>query len=41
MLDLAGEDDWVEQAHCVETLGAERVSDNEQNGVKWVVLSRS
>jgi predicted enzyme related to lactoylglutathione lyase len=38
MLDLAGEADWAEQAARVEALGAERVSDNEQDGIRWVVF---
>lgn len=38
MLDLGGEADWSEQADRVEALGAERVSDNEQDGVRWVVF---
>ncbi|ONK15450.1 VOC family protein [Streptomyces sp. MP131-18] len=38
MLDLGGGDDWAEQADRVEALGAERVSDNEQDGVRWVVF---
>jgi predicted enzyme related to lactoylglutathione lyase len=38
MLDLGGEDDWAEQADRVEALGAERVSDNEQDGIRWVVF---
>lgn len=38
MLDLGGEDDWAEQADRVEALGAERVSDNEQDGISWVVF---
>ncbi|OLT03215.1 hypothetical protein BJF90_26460 [Pseudonocardia sp. CNS-004] len=38
MLDLGGERDWAEQAGRVEALGAERVSDNEQDGVRWVVF---
>ncbi|WP_106586434.1 VOC family protein [Murinocardiopsis flavida] len=31
-----GEDDWAEQADRVAALGAERVSDNEQDRVRWV-----
>jgi hypothetical protein len=38
MLDLAGEADWAAQADRVETLGAERVSDNEQDSIRWVVF---
>jgi predicted enzyme related to lactoylglutathione lyase len=38
MLDLGGEEDWAEHADRVEALGAQRVSDNEQDGVKWVVF---
>jgi predicted enzyme related to lactoylglutathione lyase len=38
MLDLGGEDDWAEQADRVEALGAQRVSDNEQDGIRWVVF---
>jgi catechol 2,3-dioxygenase-like lactoylglutathione lyase family enzyme len=38
MLDLGGEADWSAQADRVETLGAERISDNEQDGVRWVVF---
>lgn len=38
MLDLGGEDDWAEQADRVEALGAERVSDNEHDGIRWVVF---
>ena len=38
MLDLAGEDDWSERADRIEALGAERVSENEQDGVGWVVF---
>ena len=38
MLDLSGEEDWAEQSDRVEALGAERVSDNEQDGIKWVVF---
>lgn len=38
MLDLGGEEDWAEQADRVEALGAVRVSDNEQDGVRWVVF---
>jgi predicted enzyme related to lactoylglutathione lyase len=38
MLDLAGEADWAEQADRVQALGAERVSDNEQDGIRWVVF---
>lgn len=38
MLDLGGEDDWAEQADRVEALGAERVSDNEQDGIRWAVF---
>ncbi|WP_205669229.1 VOC family protein [Amycolatopsis suaedae] len=38
MLDLGGEADWSEQADRVEALGAERVSDNEQDGIRWVVF---
>jgi predicted enzyme related to lactoylglutathione lyase len=38
MLDLGGEADWAEQADRVEALGAERVSDNEQDGIRWVVF---
>ncbi|UCM88973.1 VOC family protein [Streptomyces marincola] len=38
MLDLAGGGGWAEQADRVEALGAERVSDNEQDGVRWVVF---
>jgi predicted enzyme related to lactoylglutathione lyase len=35
-LDFDGGADWAEQANRVEALGAERVSDNEQGGVRWV-----
>ncbi|MET9256022.1 VOC family protein [Streptomyces sp. NPDC003717] len=38
MLDLGGEEDWAEQADRVAALGAERVSGNERDGVRWVVL---
>lgn len=38
MLDLGGKADWSQQADRVEALGAERVSDNEQDGIKWVVV---
>jgi hypothetical protein len=38
MLDLSGEDDWAEQAERVAALGAERVSDNEQDGIRWIVF---
>jgi glyoxalase superfamily protein len=38
MLDLGGEANWAEHADCVEALGAERVSDNEQDGIRWVVF---
>jgi hypothetical protein len=38
MLDLGGEANWAEQADRVEALGAERVSDNEQDGIRWVVF---
>lgn len=38
MLDLGGEADWSRQADRVEALGAERVSDNEVTGVRWVVF---
>lgn len=38
MLDLGGDTDWAEQADRVEALGAERVSDNEQGGIRWVVF---
>ncbi|MDQ8704709.1 VOC family protein [Streptomyces sp. LHD-70] len=38
MLDLGGGSDWAEQADRVEALGAERVSDNEQDGVRWTVF---
>ena len=38
MLDLGGGDDWVEQADRVEAMGADRVSDNEQDGIRWVVF---
>lgn len=35
-LDFDGGAGWAEEADRVEGLGAERVSDNEQNGVRWV-----
>ncbi|MDT0445782.1 VOC family protein [Streptomyces johnsoniae] len=38
MLDLGGADDWAEQADRVAALGAERVGDFEQDGVRWVVF---
>jgi predicted enzyme related to lactoylglutathione lyase len=38
MLDLGGGPDWSEQADRVAALGARRVSDNEQDGVRWVVF---
>ena len=38
MLDLSGGDDWQQQADRVEGIGAERVSDNEQDGIRWVVF---
>ncbi|WP_344283006.1 VOC family protein [Actinomadura napierensis] len=38
MLDLGGEADWLEQADRVQALGAERISDNEQDGIRWVVF---
>lgn len=38
MLDLGGGADWAEQADRVEALGAERVSDNERDGIRWVVF---
>jgi predicted enzyme related to lactoylglutathione lyase len=38
MLDLGGESDWAEQADRIEAVGAERVSDNEQDGIRWVVF---
>jgi hypothetical protein len=38
MLDLSGGDDWQRQADRVEGIGAERVSDNEQDGIRWVVF---
>jgi hypothetical protein len=38
MLDLGGEADWAAQADRVEALGAKRISDNEQDGLSWVVL---
>jgi Glyoxalase-like domain len=39
MLDLSGEEDWAEQADRVQALGAQRISDNEQDGIKWVVFA--
>ncbi|SDU79694.1 VOC family protein [Jiangella alkaliphila] len=36
MLDLGGEPNWREQADRVEALGGRRISDNEQDGVRWV-----
>ncbi|GAA4725626.1 Glyoxalase-like domain-containing protein [Promicromonospora umidemergens] len=39
MLDLSGDTDWAQQADRIEALGAERVSDNEQDdGTRWVVF---
>ncbi|AFU01149.1 VOC family protein [Nocardia brasiliensis] len=38
MLDLGGEPDWAEQADRIEALGAERISDNDLDGVRWVVF---
>jgi hypothetical protein len=38
MLDLGGGDDWQQHADRIERLGAERVSNNEQDGIRWVVF---
>lgn len=38
MLDFDGGADWTGQADRVEGLGADRVSDNDQNGIRWVVF---
>ncbi|QVQ52742.1 VOC family protein [Spiractinospora alimapuensis] len=35
LLDLAGGEAWAEEADRVEALGATRVSDNEEDGVRW------
>jgi predicted enzyme related to lactoylglutathione lyase len=36
MLDLGGEEDWQQQADRVEALGARRIADHEQDGVRWI-----
>jgi hypothetical protein len=38
MLDLSGGSGWRQQADRVEALGAVPVSENEQDGIRWVVL---
>jgi predicted enzyme related to lactoylglutathione lyase len=38
MLDLSGGDEWRREADRVEQLGAQRVSEHDQDGVRWIVL---
>ncbi|WP_181785178.1 VOC family protein [Streptomyces phytophilus] len=38
MLDFDGGRDWAQHADRVEALGAERVGDNEETGIRWVVF---
>ena len=38
MLDLGGEEDWLEHAERVERLGARRIADHEVGGARWVEL---
>jgi predicted enzyme related to lactoylglutathione lyase len=38
MLDLAGEENWLQHAERVEGLGATRVAEHEVQGARWVEL---
>jgi Glyoxalase-like domain len=38
MLDLAGEENWLQHAERVVRLGATRVAEHEVQGARWVEL---
>ncbi|PZS34588.1 MAG: glyoxalase/bleomycin resistance/dioxygenase family protein [Pseudonocardiales bacterium] len=38
MLDLAGEDRWLQEAERAEGLGGRRIADHDVDGARWVEL---